>query len=81
MAHSAEFEALCQAARDHIREASIAEVRGRLSIGAPFVLVDVREDNEWQKGHISGAIHLGRGILERDVIEAIPAKNTEIVLY
>ncbi len=81
MAHSPEFEALCQEARGRIRETSIEDVHGRQQIGAPFVLVDVREDNEWQKGHISGAIHLGRGIIERDVIDAIPAKDTEIVLY
>ena len=81
MAHSPEFEALCQAARAQIRETSAAEVQGRQQIGAPFVLVDVREDNEWQNGFISGAIHLGRGIIERDIIDAIPDKTTEIVLY
>ncbi len=81
MAHSPEFEALCQGARAHVRETSVADVHGRQQIGAPFVLVDVREDNEWQKGYISGAIHLGRGIIERDIVEAIPAKDTEIVLY
>ncbi len=81
MAHSPEFEALCAAARAHIRETTVAEVHGRQQIGAPFVLVDVREDNEWQKSHISGAIHLGRGIIERDIVDAIPAKDTEIVLY
>lgn len=81
MAHSAEFEALCQAARANVRETTIEEVSGRQQIGAPFLLVDVREDNEWQRGHIAGAIHLGRGIIERDIIEAVPAKDTEIVLY
>lgn len=81
MAHSPEFEALCQAARANIRETTVADVHARQQIGAPFVLVDVREDTEWQKGHISGAIHLGRGIIERDIVDAIPAKGTEIVLY
>ena len=81
MAHSPEFEALCEASRAAIRETTVAEVHGRQQIGAPFVLVDVREDNEWQNSHISGAIHLGRGIIERDIVDAIPAKDTEIVLY
>ncbi len=81
MAHSPEFEALCQAARANIRETDVAGVQSRQQIGAPFVLVDVREDNEWQKGHIPGAIHLGRGIIERDIVDAIPDKDTEIVLY
>jgi rhodanese-related sulfurtransferase len=81
MSHSAEFEALCEEARSQIRETSIEEVHGRQQIGAPFVLVDVREDNEWERGHVTGAIHLGRGIIERDIVAAIPAKDTEIVLY
>ena len=81
MAHSPEFDALCQAARANIRETDVAGGQSRQQIGAPFVLVDVREDNEWQKGHISGAIHLGRGIIERDIVDAIPDKGTEIVLY
>jgi rhodanese-related sulfurtransferase len=49
--------------------------------GVPFYLVDVREDNEWQKGHARGAVHLARGILERDIEKAIADRAAKIVLY
>lgn len=81
MSHSPEFEALCQDAKSRIAETSVAQVLARQQERVDFVLVDVREDNEWQRGHVTGAIHLGRGVLERDVIAAIPDKASEIVLY
>lgn len=81
MSHSPEFEALCQRARARIGEASVADIRAKQLTGQPFVLVDVREDNEWDRGHITGAIHLGRGIIERDIVATIPNKDTELVLY
>ena len=56
-------------------------MRRRLASGADVHLVDVREDEEWQQGHIPGAIHIGKGVIERDVEKKIPDPNAEIVLY
>ena len=64
MAHSPQFEALCEAARARITEVSVPQATtGR------WTLVDIREDHEWERGHIPGAEHLGRGILERDALK------------
>jgi rhodanese-related sulfurtransferase len=79
MAHSKEFEELVDEAKKHIREVSVADTMKRMEVGAK--LIDVREDNEWERGHVKGAVHLGRGILERDIIEKFPDKNTELILY
>ena len=57
------------------------EVKQRLDAGEKFTLVDVREDNEWAKGHLPGAIHLGKGVIERDVETAVPDKSATLVLY
>ena len=81
MKHNPGFLKLCEEARARIRELSIEEVSRRLGSGPPFVLLDVREDREWQAGHISGAVHLGRGVLERDVETRIPDLATPIVAY
>lgn len=81
MSHSPEFEAICEEARRNIRETSVTEVKARQEAGQKFTLVDVREDHEWEKGRIVGAIHLGRGILERDIVAQVPDKDAEIVLY
>ena len=64
-----------------IRELTGAQVRERLAINPKAVLLDVREDHEWQKGHARSAIHLGKGILERDLEKTIPDFNTEIIMY
>jgi rhodanese-related sulfurtransferase len=81
MDHAPRFLALVDDAKERVHEISVDEVRARLDRGDPFELVDVREDGEWAAGHIRGARHLGRGILERDVEKAIPDVNAEIVLY
>jgi rhodanese-related sulfurtransferase len=52
-----------------------------MDAGEQFLLVDVREDNEWQRGHIPGAVHMGRGIIERDIEEAVPDHAAKLVLY
>ena len=59
----------------------MAKVKARLAKGDALRLVDVREDNEWAKGRIKGAVHLGKGVIERDIEQAIPDKQAEIVLY
>ena len=79
--HSPGFLALVDAAKANIREYSIDEIRVRQQNKDPFVLVDVREESEWQRGHIAGAVHVGKGILERDLETLYPDKTTDLVLY
>lgn len=79
--HNAGFLTLVEAAKQRIHECSIVEVKARLDRGETFHLIDIREDREVAKDFASGAIHLGRGILERDIEEIIPEKHAEIVLY
>ena len=81
MDHSPRFLKLCEEAQKRITEISVDEIATRLARGEKFHLVDVREDREWDAAHIKGSVHLGRGILERDVEKAIPDPDTEIVLY
>ena len=79
MKHSAEFEQIVDDAKSRIREVSVAETLERINAGAK--LIDVREDNEWENGHAKNAVHLGRGIIERDIIGKFPDKDTELILY
>jgi rhodanese-related sulfurtransferase len=81
MSHSPEFLKIVNDAKSRIKETDIPAVLARVKKGEKLLLVDVREDNEWAKGRIAGAIHLGKGIIERDVEAAIPDKNAEIILY
>jgi len=81
MKHSPGFLKLVEDATSRIREISIPEVRRKLAAKEKFHFIDVREDHEWEKGSCRGAIHLGRGILERDIESSIQDKNEEIVLY
>lgn len=81
MQHSPAFLKLVEESKKDIRETSVAEVKARLAGGERFHLIDVREDNEWEKGRIPGARHLGRGIIERDIEKEIPDREAEIVLY
>jgi rhodanese-related sulfurtransferase len=79
--HSPGFLKLVQDAKQRVRELTLAQVKEKLDRGERFQLVDVREDSEWAKDHLPGALHLGKGIIERDVEERIPDHETEIVLY
>jgi rhodanese-related sulfurtransferase len=79
--HSKGFLKLVHDAKTRIRETNVHEVHKRLQQGDEFHLVDVREESEWNAGHLPGAIHLGKGIIERDIEKKIPDQNTEIVLY
>ncbi len=81
MKHSPGFEKLCEAARKNVREVSIHDVKARLDRKEAFTLIDVREDHEFAVDHLPQALHLGRGILERDVEARWPDPNTDIVLY
>lgn len=79
--HSNAFVALVDEAKAHIKEISTDDVKQRLDVNEPFYLIDVREDHEWQMGHLPAAVHLGRGILERDIEAILPDYDTDIVLY
>lgn len=79
MQHSTEFLAIVNEAKQRIRECDVAGARELVAGGA--TLIDVREDNEYAAGHASGAMHIGRGVIERDIVAAFPDKDTELVLY
>ena len=79
MDHSAELLEIVNDAKGRIREIGVAVARKLVDAGA--VLIDVREDREFEADHAEGARHMGRGILERDIVQTIPDKDTEIVLY
>jgi len=81
MRHNPGFLKLVEEAKKHTKECTIAEVKAKLDRGERFHFIDVREDNEFATDHAKGAVHLGRGILERDVETVIPDKHAEIVLY
>jgi rhodanese-related sulfurtransferase len=81
MDHSPRFLKLCEDARGRVTEISVDEVSAKLVGNDTFFLIDVREDREWDAGHVDGARHIGRGVLERDVEKAISDPNAEIVLY
>ncbi len=79
--HSARFLRIVEDARKRIREVSMDDVKARLDRGEQFLLVDVREESEYAKDHLPGAIHLGKGIIERDIEERVPELDTPLVLY
>ena len=79
--HNPGFLALVEDAKTRVRQIDITGYRKMVEAGESFVLVDVREDNEWSAGHAKGAIHLGKGIIERDVEKTVPDKSTTLVLY
>src|SRR5881392_650221 len=81
MAHAPQFLKLVNEAKKMIKESNVADVKRRSDAGEKFLIVDVREDSEWAKGHLPGAIHLGKGIIERDIEEKIPDRGAPIVLY
>jgi rhodanese-related sulfurtransferase len=81
MHHTPRFLALVNQARDRVKETTVEEIHRRIARGDAFFLVDVREDREWDAGHLPGAIHLGKGIIERDIERTIPDLDAEIVLY
>ena len=81
MDHSPGFLKLVGEAKKHVNEISVAEARAKLAAHPQVVLIDVREDHEWSAGHAAGAVHLGRGVLERDLEKLCPDPNTEIIMY
>ncbi len=79
--HAAGFLNLIKEVMSRIKETTAEEVNDMLLRKEPMVLIDVREDSEWAAGYITGAQHLGRGIIERDIEKVVPDKETPIVLY
>ena len=81
MHHSPRFLEIVDDAKSRVQENDVQTVKSMLDDDRQFYLVDVREDNEWNAGHLPQAIHLGKGIIERDIETAIPDQDAEIVLY
>ena len=81
MDHSPGFLKAVNDAKSRVRENTPEDVKRKQGSGDEFHFVDVREDDEWRKGHAAGAIHLGKGIIERDIEKTIPDHDAEIVLY
>ena len=79
MKHSTEFLEIVENARSRIREVSVDKTQARMQAGAQ--LIDVREDREFGAGHAAGTRHMGRGIIERDIVQTFPEKDTELILY
>ncbi len=79
MIHSSEFLEVVGDAKTRIREVSVEQAIERHAAGG--ILIDVREDNEFENGHAAGARHIGRGIIERDIVQTFPDKSTELILY
>ena len=81
MDHAEGFLTLVRDAKKRIKEEDVQTTKKKLDAGEKIILVDVREESEWARGHIPNAIHLGKGIIERDIEKAIPEKGATVVLY
>ena len=81
MAHAPKFLSIVNDAKKRVRETNVADVKRRIDAGEKLTLVDVREESEWAHGHLPGAIHLGKGIIERDIEARIPGTDTKLILY
>lgn len=79
--HAPGFRKLVQDAKTRVKECTVADVKRRLDAGDTFLLIDVREESEWAAGHAPGAVHLGKGVIERDVEGKVPDRDTPLVLY
>ena len=79
--HSPRFLRIVEDARKRVRELTVVDVKAKLDRGEKFQLIDVREESEYAADHLPGAIHLGKGIIERDVEERVPDQSTSLVLY
>ena len=79
--HSSRFLQIVDRARGQVRECTVQDVVERRTIGDGFILLDVREESEFARGHIPGASHLGKGVIERDVEQQFADTSTELILY
>jgi rhodanese-related sulfurtransferase len=81
MKHTEGFLNIVNDAKSRIREVTVRETQQRMRENKDVKLIDVREDHEWDAAHAAGAVHLGKGIIERDIETAVPGKSTELILY
>jgi len=81
MQHSDQFLKIANDAKSRVKETNVADVKKRRDAGEKFLLVDVREESEFANGHLPGAIHLSKGVIERDIVKTVPDPNTKIILY
>jgi rhodanese-related sulfurtransferase len=81
MKHAPGFLEIVNDAKSRVAETNVKEVKQRLDKGDKFTLVDVREESEWARGHLPGAVHLSKGVIERDIEAKVADKNAELVLY
>jgi len=81
MQHSEGFLKLAEDAKSRVREVTVEQTRERLKTNPEARLIDVREDHEWQAAHATGAEHMSRGIIERDIEREVPDKDAELILY
>ena len=79
--HSPRFLQIVNESRQRIRETTVEAVKAMLDRGDKFLLIDVREESEWAKDHLPGAIHLGKGIIERDIEQRVPDASAKLILY
>jgi rhodanese-related sulfurtransferase len=79
--HAPAFLKIATEAKKQVKECTVADVKNRLDRKESFQLIDVREDHEWEAGHLPGAIHLGKGVIERDIEKTIPDTAAPLVLY
>ena len=79
--HAPRFLKLVDDAREHVHEVTIDEGKPRIDRGDKFYLIDVREESEWAEGHLPNSIHLGKGVIERDIEARVSDANAEVVLY
>jgi rhodanese-related sulfurtransferase len=79
--HAEGFIRLVKEAKTRIKEEDFRDIKKKLDAGEPMIIIDTREDNEWARGHIPNAVHLGKGVIERDIEKAIPDKDATLVLY
>jgi rhodanese-related sulfurtransferase len=81
VAHAPKFLELVNDAKKRVKQTNVADVKRRMDAGEKLTIVDVREESEWANGHLPGAIYLGRGIIERDIEQRIPATGSKLILY
>ena len=81
MKHSPQFLKLVNEVKPRIKETNIADVKKRMDSGEKFLLVDVRDDHEWANGHLPGAVHMSRGLIERDIEAKVPETSSKMILY
>ena len=79
--HGERFVEICNAAREHVMECTVDDIRKQIDAGETFLLVDVREESEFAAARLPGAIHLGKGVIERDIEKTVPDTDATIVLY